>query len=206
MGSGLSTAIALVSSTDMNQYLGITVTTAGTSTEELESDYFNNAASQFALGWSMRSTLVLSSALTEYYQGNDSTYIETLSYPITGVTQLWVDPSGVFASGGTVFATADYQIDEDNGRIFLLSGIFSCGFGRAKSIKLTYSAGYSTIPYDLQQAVKELVQFWYQRSTDKRVGVQSQTAGNTTKSYESDIPKSVKAVLDAYRNKAAMIG
>jgi hypothetical protein len=153
MGSALNSAIALVSATDMNQYLGVTVTTAGTSTEEIESDNFNNAAGRLALSWTGRTALVLATALTEYYQGDYTSCLETKAWPISAVTQVWVDPSGAFTgSSGTVYDATDYQIDSEGGRIFLTAGVFPRGNGGSNGVKLTYSAGYSTVPYDLQLA------------------------------------------------------
>jgi hypothetical protein len=86
------------------------------------------------------------------------------------------------------------------GKIALIGGVFLKGVADTDSIKVTYSAGYSTVPYDLQQAVKELVAYWYGRETGRRVGVRSNTAGDTSISYESDVPQAVATIFNRYRN------
>ncbi len=203
MGSSLDSTIALVSSTDMANYLGVSITATASVTEM---DLLINGASQLALDWTGRTTLVSSTALVEFYQADYGMSFETRSWPINSVTTLEVDITGQFASTTTTVLTegTDFQVEE-GGRIFSIASPFLKGLGNCNSIKLSYAAGYSTIPYDLQLATKELVQFWYFRKLDKRVGKRSQTAGDTTQSYEPDIPSNVQTILDKYRSKSWVV-
>ena len=195
MGSALSTAIALVTSTDINAYLGITVG----GTEEIQTDLLINAASQLALTWTGRTTLI-SASLTETYPGDNTQTLLTYSYPISAVSQVYIDVAGKFdGTSGYIADSTTYNF-QTRGRIVLIGGAFLAGIADTDSVQIKYTAGYSTIPYDLQEAIKELVMYWYRRKVDVRVGKLSETAGNTSTVYESDIPVAVSTVLNRYRN------
>jgi hypothetical protein len=86
----------------------------------------------------------------------------------------------------------DYEVNEDH--IYYLAG-FSEGH---KNIRMTYYAGYATIPDDLEQVCLKLVKAGY----DKNEGVKSESLGPHSITYfdKLDIPDDIKSTLDVYKN------
>lgn len=140
---------------------------------------------------------------TEYFSGNSTQYLTLKQKPVISVTSVHQDQASYFGTGTDPFPAAslltqgvDYALDVDKDGISH-SGILlrlNCtwyevpravyrgyltpeitpAFG---SIKVVYSAGYSTIPVDLQYAVAYLVAFM--RRTVPIGGVlQSETIGD----------------------------
>ncbi len=72
-------------------------------------------------------------------------------------------------------------------------------------MKLEYTAGYVTVPWQLRMAVQELVSFWYSRRQNKRVGTRSLSTQGDTTSYELGIPEAVMAVFKRYRGRERAI-
>jgi len=92
----------------------------------------------------------------------------------------------------------DDKIDEDDYVVFsdhlYIPGGFCEGHG---NIRITYYAGYDTIPDDLEEACLKLVQLVYEKNTN----VQSEKLGPYSVTYidTKDIPVDVKTTLDAYK-------
>ena len=74
----------------------------------------------------------------------------------------------------------------------------SFSMGDAKAIKIIYNGGYSTVPYDLENGVVNLVVYWYDKYFQRRIGLKgvSDDVGNRT--YYTDIPKDVIDVANNY--------
>jgi len=201
--SVLDTNVALVTTTSLNSYLGISAGSA----EETECELLINAASTLAAHTTMRGldnsdvSRFLSTSRTEYFDGDDSDTLYVKAYPITTVTSLYVDPDRDYGSS-TLIASDDYSVYNNEGTIKTDGNLLA---GGRKSVKLTYTGGYTTIPADLQNAVKELVMFWYKRNTDKRVGVSNISIGDKSITYEKDIPESVMSVFKRYRDWKSVV-
>jgi hypothetical protein len=84
-----------------------------------------------------------------------------------------------------------------DGRVLTLnSGVFGAG-----PVVATYTAGYATVPDDVQQAVIETVVLRY-REMD-RLGLSSKgLAGETTAFIVSELTQSAKAILQRHREVA----
>ena len=68
------------------------------------------------------------------------------------------------------------------------------------NIKVVYNAGYATIPYDLEQAVLELVAQKYHAADKMKQNIESMSAhGETVKYFMGVMLPETKAVLDRYR-------
>jgi hypothetical protein len=195
MSTNLDTTIALVTTTSMNAYMGI----ATSSTEEGECDLVINAASKFAMMYCGRSNW-LTTTLTEYYDGDNTDTLYLKSPPINSVTSIHIDDSVPrdWSDTDDLVDSDEYLTYSEEGKVVLDGDIYVQG---KRNVKVIYSGGYGTVPADLQQAVKELVAFWYKRNTDKRVGVTNVSVGDKSTSYEGELPRAVKMVLDRYRLK-----
>ncbi len=194
-----SGSVALITMTSMSDYLGIP--TWGKEEEQVAT--LINAASQWALQFTGRTTFLQTSALTEYYDGDNSDILLTRATPINSVVSLYIDPDRDYGSE-TLLDSDEYAVYGAEGKIKTDGSLFTSGW---KSIKLIYDAGYvreavsgwTTMPWDIQWAIKELVTFWYERGTGHRVGVRSVNVGDKSTSYESDTPKTVLNVFNRYR-------
>jgi hypothetical protein len=159
-----------------------------------------SAASAFLLNWLNRPILT-ATYTTEKYNGDGHTGIKTRAWPITAVGALLVNGVAVPASpdglsNGYVF---------DDNFIYLLganvnsfpSGVFGKGI---KNVSITYTAGYPSVPLDIEQACIELVSLKYKER--QRIGLQSQAlAGQGTTSYTPrDLGADTKSMLQNYRN------
>jgi len=76
----------------------------------------------------------------------------------------------------------------------------SFGFGDGfRNVYVDYSAGYATIPDDLQLAVLIWIKNIYQRRSEESFGVTSYSASGISMSFENDIPIQVRQILDNYK-------
>ena len=87
----------------------------------------------------------------------------------------------------------DFIIDADTGEI---KHNFPCGF---QNIFINYTAGYSTIPTDLQMAVKILVQFIYDKARDNDFGLEYYSLGDVKKAFTNEFPIEVQKILMSYK-------
>jgi len=89
----------------------------------------------------------------------------------------------------------DFEVDSEAG--ILKRRYFTEGF---QNILVQYTAGYSTIPKDLQLAVKIITKNIYQKRQDEIFGVKSySTGGIKVEIKEEDIPSEAKKILNFYR-------
>lgn len=188
----------------VNQLVDIATVTELMGAKETDSDQKNllksfiNSASSFCNSETHR--LLLSRVLTEYYSGDGSNSLFTNQYPITTITAVYDDLARAYGSdteidsGDLVYMpeTLAYKIVYDG-------GTFTQGI---KNLKVQYTAGYSTIPYDLQQACIEIIMFYWKSFKDGRFGITSRTIGDGSITIETvNYPKSALKVLGIYRRK-----
>jgi len=130
---------------------------------------------------------------TEYYDGHGGYELYLNHPPISGVT-LNQDSDRTYAST-TEIASTDYVVYEDEGKLWLTGTSFL--FDR-QVIKVVYTGGYSTIPYDLQRACRELVAQGYELADHHAYsGERSNEAGVTN--YRLDQLPNVTAAIKKYR-------
>jgi len=104
---------------------------------------------------------------TEYQDGNGKDELFLKHRPVTAVSGVWVDADGHFGKGtdafpsssewteGDSFVPTSEEANEQNASILLaLNRVWTVGRG---NIKITYTAGYSSIPGDLTLAANMLV-------------------------------------------------
>lgn len=196
MGSQLDTTNNLVSTTVMMNVLG------ASTTEEDEIDRLINAASWFANEYCHRNLKSRTYSGTDeecFYDGDDTSTLILRHPPVTSISALYIDTDREYGSD-TLIDSDDYSVNQRSGILTLDGDVFTSG---AKSIKVEYTGGYSTIPWNLVQAIKELVQYWYGRQSSKRVGIRSVGTQAESTSYETDVPKAVLDVLNQYRRRIA---
>lgn len=130
-----------------------------------------------------------SKSYTEIRDGKGIDTIMVANWPVTAVASVTVND--------LVVPSADYLFDDQT--ITLLKGwIFTRG---RRNIVLRYTAGYTTIPADLQRCCMEMVGKKY-RERD-RIGINSKTLGGEVVSFtQSDLTDEVKSILRQYQRVA----
>lgn len=103
----------------------------------------------------------------------------------------------------TAFVSTDFVVDYDSGIVHMVDGSFPNGF---RNIRATYDAGYGidfttpanhTLPYDITEAVEELVIRKFKKR--ENYGRSSQSAGNDQISWLDSIDKEIMEVLHRYQ-------
>lgn len=134
---------------------------------------------------------LLTASYTETSDGLGNFYTCTKNFPVTAVASVTIDGVSIPISSGPL----------DNGFFFDAwgVGVRGCQFNRGRqNVTITYTAGYATIPADIEQACIDLVAMKF-REKD-RVGVRSHSVGpgGSTVYITMAMPDSVKAVLSNY--------
>jgi len=156
-----------------------------------------------------------SAEATEYYDGHDEKLLMLRRRPVTAVAGVWVDPTGYAGQGSNAFASTtewtqgtDFFIreteeSEDNGGI-LEAIARAWPFGR-KNIKITYTAGYATVPDDLKLALLKTAAI-----ARKKIDIVGDITGESIGSYSYSVAQNVStdpllsevaAVLSHYAEK-----
>ena len=131
---------------------------------------------------------------TEQYDGDGTDTLVVRQWPIISVASLYDDPDRVFGAS-TQIAAADFVLYKNTGIIRLDGLVFSAGI---QNVNVTYDAGYTDIPDDVQQAVVELVADRFRNKENQ--GVRSLAIGSYRVDYgDEELPSEIKGVLDGYR-------
>ena len=138
---------------------------------------------------------ILSGTYVESYNGTGSQNLILNQYPVISV-------SGIAINGHTINQTNNGNgyitgWNNDNQQIFVYAGICK-GF---QNVQVTYTAGYSSIPGDIEQSVIDYVLILLAKTG--RIGVVNKAVEGMSDRYVGDldgVPKSVKEVWNQYRN------
>jgi hypothetical protein len=154
-----------------------------------------SAFSQWFLTQVNRGALIEAS-YTEQRNGSGGDSITTLQYPIMAVTSLTVGGVSISPSDGMI---PGYIFDDFT--IWLNCSRFCRGRG---NIQIVYTAGYATVPLDIEQAIIDQVLFTWKR--EKRLGTMTESnQGLMTTSYsQRDLAPGVQMVINAYRDRAVV--
>jgi len=113
------------------------------------------------------------------------------NYPVSAVSAVTID--GVAIPAAASFNDTGYRFDS---QIIVLNG-YSFSKGNL-NVTLSYTAGYSTIPYDLAQACNELVGLRYREM--ERIGQVSKIIQGENVTFSKDaMPADVLLTLNQYR-------
>lgn len=152
-----TTGSALTTLAYVKDYAGITVTTYDSYlTNRL------NAASAIIQTKLNRSFPL--QTYTEYYDGVGSTTLQLRNTPVTAITSITLNP---YSSTPTVINGSDIIFNLTTGLVSVGSSSLHAGwfgydyYSGQQNILVVYTAGYSTIPQDLQEAVAQVVTRMY---------------------------------------------
>lgn len=127
------------------------------------------------------------------FDGNGALRQVLREYPVTAVSSVLIN--GVSIPQAATVLNSGYRYDQ---RSVILTGYsFTQGF---QNVVIAYTAGFTSIPLDLEQACIEQVAYLYRLR--KRLGESSTgLAGATTTYITKSMLDTVKSVLDQYRNR-----
>lgn len=200
----LDTGIAILSLADVKSYIEGS-TTGATTYDERYNQIINDLSAMFNTytGRYLLQTAYTSSGVGyEYYDGNGADTIFLNQWPLSTSMTIWIDNDRNFTTDLQV-PSSDLRIwtgERDGGRVTLYNEIFKTG---SRNIQVSYIGGYgsTSIPYDLRRAAREMAVFmWNRESFKDRIGIRSETAEGMSRTFETDMPWSVKKTLDLYRN------
>lgn len=170
-----------------------------------------NAASQMVSKYCNR--LFIKDTYSEFYKGNGRQKLILRQYPVNQITSIKVDSAAFTA--GTDYVTSD-QSYLDQGIVFrnlgwtwygYLTGLVGEPTAPVDNIEVVYSAGYTlsleaskTLPWDLEDAVINIVANLHSQQQDRSVGLNRLTEGKLTFIYDnSPLIQRYAYVLDAYK-------
>ena len=186
-------ATELLSLANLKSYLQITGSTQDTILTSIK-----DAVESWVKQYVDRDLIVTS--YTEYHDGDGSGSLKLRNYPITTITSIYADPARLFAAATLIPSTdiiTSVTQNDNIGLVELYSYRFLTG---VKSIKVAYSAGYSTIPDRLAHAVKLLCAREFMIQDKRMSGLVTQQVGDKQITLEFEaIPKNALSILDKYR-------
>lgn len=136
-----------------------------------------------------------SATYVEYHHGRRMNFIMPREFPIISITELRIDNDRLFTLPDTLIAIADYAI-ADRARTVYYSGKFPQGFN---NIRLTYVAGYSVVPYDVELACLWAVEWFVRHRENKRMGMTSVSKGDENIGILAQMPPMVLEMINPYK-------
>lgn len=141
--------------------------------------------------------------ITEYYDGPNDSELILKNYPISAIDSIYYDINWEW--GETSLIDSDnYTFEPGSGMV-----LYNAGFWRSgrRSIKITYTYGWTDIPEDIRFEGIKLAAIEYLKSFigGKRIGIIQETRRSTqvdsaTTTYiVKDLPADTKKVLQRYR-------
>jgi len=170
---------ALISLADVKEGLGIT----DSSQDNLLTRYINQATDmieRFCNGRRFKQTTYTD----EEYSGSETQYLDLKNYPVSSITKLERRTSSDYSvSDFDDIDTSDYILNQANendyGQIYYPAGFLN----GIRNYRVTYVAGYSAIPNDLEEACGKLVSYLL-KTANKNEGIKSETLGRYSVTYD----------------------
>ena len=102
----------------------------------------------------------------------------------------------------TLVAAADYLVDPIDAEIFRKGTVWRRGF---QNVRVDYTAGYSSIPLDIEQLAIEITLRTYKSRKNIEVSSQSLKDGSITKFMAGRFGKEIRAELAPYRRTRVVV-
>lgn len=195
-------ATELVSLTTLKEFLNVSGSTLDTKLQRVKDE-----VEQWVKTYCGRDLLVAS--YTEYYAGDGTRCLVLDQRPIVSVTSINVDPARLFGdstlvanlNSGSPAQLISTALELRAGIVRLYSYVFTRG---PNGVKVVYSAGLSTVPYDLQRAVKLIAAKQWKMQDLQMAGQVSQQVGDKTVTFSPDRwPQDALDILDKYKRVLA---
>lgn len=155
-----------------------------------------NAASALIENYTKRK--LTTNSYTEYFDGAGANKILLHQWPVTAITAVYIDADSNFDAGSQI-SVDDYDLERDI-MVIYHDRTFPRGY---RNIRVDYTAGYGeaaadNIPHDLRWACSELVAWFYNSTSNKRVGILSKGKLGESVAFEQRIPQHIQMILEQY--------
>jgi len=138
-----------------------------------------------------------SQSFIEYHHGTGQNVILCRQWPVTAVSEVKFDSTGSFSDPSTIVDTSRYTVGDDQTAIVMINGyIVPKGY---QNIKLTYTAGYATIPSDLEMACLWLVRYYFSMRQNQMIGKTTSSKGDESSSWTQAMPEEIREILAKYK-------
>lgn len=137
------------------------------------------------------------------YSGQGFRDLLIRQYPINSITTIVIGDTTEFPSGSDTLADLGFYIDADITGNIINTGVWPTG--DPQNIEITYNAGYSTIPFDLEMAAIGMVALKYNMYKNHAEGFKSEKIGQysyTLADIDKDNPFGgglIKDMLEQFR-------
>jgi len=157
-------------------------------------EFFINAASDYIESEIDRK--IKSQTITEYQHGRASNILVLKQYPVTAISSFATDSAGKFTGSETIVDPAEYTIGDDGNSLISLGSFFPKGYN---NLKIVYTAGYATVPSDIQNACLWLVVYYHKMRENGDIGRTSKGKGDESVNILQEAPMEVKNMFSRYR-------
>jgi uncharacterized phiE125 gp8 family phage protein len=154
-----------------------------------------NAASEKIERYTNR-ILVSQGTIAELQHGRRENILLLKQWPIIAISAVSVDYTAVHTAPANVLAASDYAISDDLNSVLLINQTFPVGFN---NIKITYTAGYVTVPSDLELACLWLVEWYYLMRTRGDMGRTTASKGGESVGVLDHMPPMISEMLEYYK-------
>lgn len=140
--------------------------------------------------------VLISESYTEYFDGRGQNRLLLHEWPASSVTAIYQDNDSVFPPS-SAYDSGTYFLEKQMEIVFI-DRTLPRGY---RNIKVEYTAGYGTagsMPSDIEWACAELVSWFYNSTTNHRIGVLTQAKQGETISYEQTLPDHIRLTLEPY--------
>jgi hypothetical protein len=144
-------------------------------------------------------------AYVEQYDGTGRDFLILKQRPINSITEVKIDSAWGFGDGITAIDTAELFAEPGSGILYIKSSRFPQG---RRNVRVTYNAGYVTMPGDIERAANITVADWYTRAKQLASGqsqneLASESTGERSDSYHKEatewgVPAQAKAYFERY--------
>lgn len=158
-------------------------------------ELFINAASQDIEDYCNRK--FKSQSHVEYHHGRHSNMILLDQFPVTSITELRIDADSVFTDPDTLIDSTSYALGDYKNTLILIDGsVFQKGY---HNIRVTYTAGFATIPSNLQMACLWFVMWYHRMREGQNIGRASKSKDGESAQWAQVAPPYIMAVLNNYK-------
>lgn len=165
------------------------------SLQDARIEMFINAASEKIERYTNR-LLVSQGAIAELQHGRRENIILLKQWPIIAISEVSIDYTAAHTAPANVLAASDYTISDDKNSLLLINSTFPVGFN---NIKITYTAGYTTVPSDLELAALWLVEWYYLLRTRGDMGRTTASKGGESVGVLEKMPTMIAEMLEFYK-------
>lgn len=145
-----------------------------------------------------RRLVIINATVDDHQRGKGNQVLYLRATPITNVSYVAKYSGGVLSS---TWASDEYQLDTDTGRLALYSGEFPYSEGEA-NIRCQYDAGWTAgeLPGNVVTGAVEYMKFQHNKLDKWRTGIISETfEGHSTSFERGGLPEATKQLWQPYK-------